>query len=319
MKPSNIRSTIPKVLIGAFIAAMSGVIGCGGDTKASTDPTKQPLNGPVVAFVATQPGSPTGLWLMNISGQSKRLLVQDTSRIELPAWSPDGASLAFVLVAQDHIEIDVINADGSGRQRIVNGRTDSLDPAWSPDGQRLAFATGPTGRDTILVMNRDGSTVNVLTASSWDDGQPAWSPNGQLIAFTSLRDPPVNGVAWRRLFLMNADGSNVQRVAPQLDLVALSPSWSPDGAQLAFEARPSTGGLSNIYVYTLSTGSVRALTSTPVEDHHPTWSPDGARIVFSRNSGTGTHLFSVAVDGSDLRQITTGSTADLDPAFRPVR
>ena len=146
----------------------------------------------------------------------------------------------------------------------------------------------------------------------------AWSPNGQLIAFTSLRDPPINNVSYRRLFLMNADGSNVQRVAPHADLVAFSPSWSPDGTQLAFEATASGAGSTDIFLYTLSTGAVRQLTSTADDDHHPTWSPDGTRIVFSRRSTANGHLFSVAVDGSDLRQITTGMTDDLYSAFRPV-
>ena len=215
--------------------AMTGVLACGGDAKAPSDPTKPPISGPVVAFVASETGT-KGLWVTDIDGQTKRLLTQDTSAMQQPAWSPDGASLAFTLFLSDRIEIDVMNADGSGRKRIANGRTNSRDPTWSPDGQRLAFAGGPQGRDTIFVMNRDGSNVSVLTSSEWDDGQPAWSPNGQLIAFTSLRDQPAAATIWRRLFLMNADGSSVRQVAPQVDLVAFSPSWSPDGAQLGFEA-----------------------------------------------------------------------------------
>lgn len=312
----DVRSKMAECSAFAMLALM-GLVACGGDASAPSDPTKPPISGPVVAFVASQTGT-KGLWVTDINGQSKRLLTQDTSAMQEPAWSPDGASLAFMLTLPDRIEIDVMNADGSGRTRIVNGRTNSADPAWSPDGQRLAFAGGPHGRDTIFVMNRDGSNVSVLTSSEWDDGQPAWSPNGQLIAFTSLRDQPVATSIWRRLFLMNADGSNVRQVAPQVDLVAFSPSWSPDGAQLAFEARPSGAGDSDIYLYTLGTGVIRQLTSTTDDDHHPTWSPDGTRIVFSRRIGATLHLFSVAVDGSNLRQLTTGATDDLDPAFRPL-
>ena len=118
---------------------------------------------------------------------------------------------------------------------------------------------------------------------------------------------------------MNSDGSNVQRVAPDTDLVAFYPSWSPDGTQLAFEARPSTAGQSDIYLYTLSTGAVRDLTPTVDDDHHPTWSPDGTRSVFSRGPFGGSHVFSIALDGSDLQQITSGTASDLEPAFRPVR
>ncbi len=300
-----------------LVVTMVGVVACGGDAKAPTDPTKPPISGQVIAFVATHQGSPTGLWVTDVSGQPTRLLPPDPVPLHAPAWSPDGALLAFELIFSDHIEIDVMNADGTGRKRIVNGPTFSSDPAWSPNGQLLAFAGGTNG-DTIFVMNRDGSNASVLTSSSWYDAEPAWSPNGLLIAFTSLRAPPVNNIAWRRLFLMNFDGSNVQRVAPDTDLVAFYPSWSPDATQLAFEARPSTAGQSDIYLYTLSTGSVRDLTPTVDDDHHPTWSPDGTRIVFARGPIGGSHLFSIALDGSDVRPITSGTTSDVEPAFRPV-
>lgn len=308
------RRTRP-VLVGCVLA---GVVACGSDSKTPTDPGQPPITGPVIAFVAALPNVPKGLWITDPAGRNLQQLTADTLAIQRPAWSPDGASLAFMITARDHTDIDVVNANGSGRMTIANGRTRNADPSWSPDGQRLAFAGGPFGRDTIFVMNRDGTNVSILTGSEWDDGEPAWSPNGQRIAFTSLRDPAVNNTRWRRLFLMNADGSNVQRVAPDNDLVAFSPAWSPDGTQLAFEAH-SPAGQTHIYIYRLSTSAVRQLTSASEEDHRPTWSPDGARIVFSRvSAAAGVHLFSIAVDGSDTRQITTGATSDVDPAFRPI-
>jgi len=141
------RSRIAECFVCAMLA-MTSALACGGDAKAPSDPTQSPMSGPVVAFVASQTGT-KGLWVTDIDGQNMRLLTQDTSAVQEPAWSPDGASLAFMLALPDHVEIDVVNADGSGRKRIVNGRTNSTDPAWLPNGQLIA--SSPRVRPTTSI------------------------------------------------------------------------------------------------------------------------------------------------------------------------
>jgi Tol biopolymer transport system component len=315
VRRNEIVSSALLIRVAQLAVFISG-LGCSEGT--TTPPSPTPLTGQLIAYWATTPSRPAGLWLAQADGQNSRVITPDTLAVGTPAWSPGGSSLAFALLLLDRAEINVMNADGTGRTRIDNGRTRSLDPTWSPDGQRIAFASGPAANETLYVMNRDGTNATARAPSVWSDRSPAWSPDGALIAFTSLRDPPINNVSWRRLFLMNADGSNVHRLAPDRDLVAYSPAWSPNGAQLAFEARPSTASQSDIYILTLATGDVRQLTTTLDNDAHPTWSPDGTRIAFSRQSSNVRHIYSVAADGSDLRQITSGTTQDFDPAFRPM-
>ena len=79
---------------------------------------------------------------------------------------------------------------------------------------------------------------------------------------------------------MNADGSNEARltasVAPDR-----SPSWSPDGTQIAFVTYPDGSSESNSEIHVMNadgTGQTR-LTTNMVSDGQPTWSPDGSRIV----------------------------------------
>jgi hypothetical protein len=54
-------------------------------------------------------------------------------------------------------------------------------------------------------------------------------------------------------------------------------------------------------------------------DEGADWSPDGSRLVFSQRTfdGTRSALYSVAADGSDPRQLTSGDFADYRPSWSP--
>ena len=85
-----------------------------------------------------------------------------------PAWSPDGARLAFVTRG----EVWVADADGTHRALLVPR---GADPAWAPDGRRLAFS-----RDGyVWTVRADGLDERRLARG----GHPAWSPLGRRIAF----------------------------------------------------------------------------------------------------------------------------------------
>jgi Tol biopolymer transport system component len=58
----------------------------------------------------------------NISGDSARD----------PAWSSDGAKIAFTTTRDGNPEIYVMNADGSDQTRLTNTLADDIWPAWSP-------------------------------------------------------------------------------------------------------------------------------------------------------------------------------------------
>src|SRR5437899_649329 len=58
-----------------------------------------------------------------------------------PAWSPDGANIAFVSQRDGDAEVYVMNADGTGVVRRTTRPTNALDPAWSPDGAKIAFTS----------------------------------------------------------------------------------------------------------------------------------------------------------------------------------
>jgi dipeptidyl aminopeptidase/acylaminoacyl peptidase len=126
-----------------------------------------------------------------------------------PAWSADGARIAFRATRDGNDEIYVMNADGSNPDRLTDDAASDRDPSWSPDGTRIAFTSERDGNANVYVMNADGSGVAQLTDDPSGDFRPAWSPDGTLIAFESTRDERTSD---RDVFVMNADGSDERRL-----------------------------------------------------------------------------------------------------------
>jgi hypothetical protein len=97
---------------------------------------------------------------------------------QFPAWSPDGARLAFSRGAPGSRDIYVVNADGSGETDLTPGPDDETDPSWSADGTQIAFVGFPSGggsRD-IFSVTSDGLTRVQLTTTPRSDFAPDWQP-----------------------------------------------------------------------------------------------------------------------------------------------
>jgi TolB protein len=199
---------------------------------------------------------------------------------------------------------------------------------------------------TIGIFTVDPTTLEVTgpLGGAEFDSQPVWSPDGTRIVFASLRAGGDN-----RIFVMNADGSDVQSLTPTGDDGNTCPTWSPDGTRIAYSNGdsniviiPSDGGApvatfsvetcdlswsplgdriafagaTGISFLDIATGTVTPFTTDPNDDA-PSWAPDGSRLVWSRDTPGGQHLFVAPVtDASAASEITSG-TIDAFPAWSP--
>jgi Tol biopolymer transport system component len=150
----------------------------------------------------------------------------------------------------------------------------------------IIYRAPKAGRDGLMKLVDGTSTELWSGADGRALGGPAISPDGQRLAFLVQR----RGLT--ALYVTNADGSGVRRVAEELD-VRGAPAWSPDGQWLAVAA--NRGGEPQLFKIPIGGGTPVLLAKEYSTD--PIWAPSGQFLVYS-GADVGT-TFSVKAVNAD--------------------
>ena len=143
------------------------------DAGVQQDPGWSP-DGTHIVFSAGQGYGTYEIYTIATDGSDRKRLTENGVHDFMPAWSPNGARIAWTSDSTGDYEIWAMNADGSEAQQLTKSIGLDSRPAWSPDGKQIAFTTNRSGRLEIWVMDADGGNPRMLETAAGGATNPVW-------------------------------------------------------------------------------------------------------------------------------------------------
>jgi dipeptidyl aminopeptidase/acylaminoacyl peptidase len=244
-------------------------------------------DGKAVAFELTRfdkngNSSNTDIWLVPVAGGAPLPFVRSDADDSSPAWTADGARLAFLSDRDGTSQVWTIPADGGEAKKITAIPTGVSSFVLSPDGRTIAVMSSVYPECADMTCNEKmladaagaavkGRLVDHLLFRHWN----SWR-NGK----------------WSHLFVTDFDGSSLVEVnkgRTDVPPIALGGDrdvdFSPDGRELCFvmnpDPLPAASTNNDLYVASLPGGAPVSITAASLgNDNSPRYSPDGRYIAY---------------------------------------
>ncbi len=262
----------------------------------------------------------SNLWIINSDGTDHRPLTTGNRNDASPRWSPDGGRIAYLSDADGKQQLYIRWMDSGQTARITNLDQSPDAINWSSDGKVLSFSS--------LVLGKGPHLADLPTppaGAKWADPPAAY--NRLVYRF--------NGVGYLKpgfmqVFVISADGGAPRQVTNGNfpnggnEFGPARASWTPDGKFLLVSANrhPESDHEyfdTEVYEFSVSDGSLRALTNRKGPDNSPVVSPNGKWIAYTgfddRYQGhQTTKLYVMNRDGTGSHSISDKLDRDIQSA-----
>jgi dipeptidyl aminopeptidase/acylaminoacyl peptidase len=223
----------------------------------------------------------SNVWIINADGTDHRPITTGNRSDSSPRWSPDGTRLAYLSDADGKPQIYIRWMDSGQTARITNLDQGPDAIVWSPDGKKLSFSALVLGKGPHLA-----DLPSPPAGAKWADPPVAYDRLVYRFNGTGYLKP-----GFIQVFVVSADGGAPRPVTngdfPNggNELGLNRASWTPDGKYLLVSVNRHAESEheyfdSEVYEFSVTDGSVRALTNRKGPDNSPAVSPNGKWIAY---------------------------------------
>ncbi|HKQ73369.1 MAG TPA: winged helix-turn-helix domain-containing protein [Blastocatellia bacterium] len=252
----------------------------------------------------------------NGGGERQLALHKMSNFFRLPAWAPDGRSIACAVYSSDadrrgwHV-IALSVADGA--KKPITQRV------WQRVG-RIAWLTDSSG--LVLPVTEEGAGSFQVWLLPYPSGVARRITND----LSSYRGVSLSKSSPHMMVTVQTEQTSSIQVALQGNANSATPitkgrydgreglAWTPDG-QIIYAAK-NTDGRSDLWIIKPGGGPPKRLTEGPGVKHWPSLSDDGRYIVFESDRSGALDIWRMDRDGGNLTQLTD-TRGNLSPDCAP--
>jgi tol-pal system beta propeller repeat protein TolB len=248
-------------------------------------------------------------------GRERRFAVHGVSD-EVERWLTGVRGIASTKIAYiDGTKLKIVDSDGAN-ERTLPTIGAALSPSWHPSGRYIVYVVFDADNRGTRIAQFDLRTMKTQLFAPSKRGlniTPVYTKDGKSIVWASGGDSPAELM----LASANGDDSLSKPFVGRTGFETTSPSFSPDGKQIAFMSPfPLTPQL-----YTMNVDGTGLRLLTPVVAGKRTyrtgadWSPAGDKIAFQQQSGD-FQVWVIGVKNRVMTQLTTEGENE-DPSWAP--
>ncbi|WP_375327536.1 Tol-Pal system beta propeller repeat protein TolB [Candidatus Tisiphia endosymbiont of Nemotelus uliginosus] len=258
--------------------------------------------------------------VMDYDGANQQYLTDGKNLVLTPRFAPASDKLlylAYLNKRKPHVYVRDLKTNKDSLVGNFPGM--SFAPRFSPNGQTAIMSIAQKGATHIFEIDLNTKqTRQLTTGSKVINTSPSYSPDGSKIVFNSDRS------GTRQLYIMNADGSNVERISFGSGVYA-APSWSPRGDYIAFtKITPSEGfTIGVLKPHALNEENNERIITSGYLVEGACWGPNGRIIMFtkgwpSKGAIAGrSRIYSIDLTGYNEREMVTNQDAS-DPEWSKI-
>ena len=221
-------------------------------------------------------------------------------------------------------DIFISNIYGGKTTQLTKNKWIDFKPTLSHNFKKIAFISDRSGNRDIYTAELiwlDGfiqwraDSLKNITNSNENNWTPVFSPIENKIAYATYFPENDN----YDIFIMNDDGTNIHNITNTSSYEKL-PQFSPDGSFIIYQGWQS--GKMDIFFGSLidknNINLTNSLKSNDILTERNSFSPDGQSIVFTSDRDGNKNIYTMKINGDDLKRLTDNNYDDYEPIFSPT-